>query len=127
LKVELATFEKVQYGARDLAGGIWRLLEKLRDALPELRAIASGRAPLDGLLANELVVHALDETAATAYLVARGIVDPDVARFIGPSSAATRSRSAWPRTRSVRPTGVGRSARSRGGSRASAPVAPARP
>lgn len=78
----LDTFEEVQYRSGAFVRGLWRLLVRLREAIPGARVVVAGRAPVKGPDTRELKLRELDDKAAAGYLQARGVQDPEEAAFI---------------------------------------------
>jgi cellulose synthase operon protein C len=77
------TFEEVQQRSRDEVEGLFVLLDRLQGALPRLRAVLVGRAPVTpeevGVEAENLPLLDLDDEAARGFLASRGIRDAKVA------------------------------------------------
>ncbi len=78
----LDTFEEVQYRSSRYVAAILRLLEELRQAVPLLRVVIAGRGELPTDDAEPLELAGLDEEAASGYLEARGVADPELARAL---------------------------------------------
>jgi hypothetical protein len=75
----LDTFEEVQWRSEEYVSGVWRFLERLQGAVPRLRVVIAGRASIAGHKTHDLPLEGLDQEAATAYLMHRGVADPDAA------------------------------------------------
>ncbi len=78
------TFEEVQYRSSDFVAELWNFLSELQRAIPGLRAIVMGRAPLDPerFPTRTLQLAGLDEEAALGFLAAHDITDPNRGRAI---------------------------------------------
>ena len=61
----LDTFEEVQTRSQTWALNVWRFLEQLQAAVPFLRTVLAGRAPVPE--GDPLVLEGLDEEAGTAF------------------------------------------------------------
>lgn len=86
----LDTFETAQRYGPEVVADVWRFFEGLQAALPSLRLVVAGRAPVEQR-AETLLLPDFDAEAARGYLAAllgpelaadRGLVD-DVARLAG--------------------------------------------
>lgn len=80
------TFEEVQYRSKKSVETTWRFLAELREVVPTLRAVVSGRAPVSiedsaAPASVELKIDALDEDAAISCLT-HFKVELDTARFV---------------------------------------------
>jgi hypothetical protein len=73
----LDTFEEVQYTSRAFLDSLWEFLGVLQNALPRLRTIIAGRAPIDEpwFKTQELELGELDREAAAGFLEAHAIRD----------------------------------------------------
>jgi hypothetical protein len=83
----LDTFEEVQYRPVEELVGLGRMLGALQDHFPNLRIVASGRAPADGLRLNgarptPMPLGELDAAAAVRLLEIEGVGDADLARTL---------------------------------------------
>jgi hypothetical protein len=78
----LDTFEEVQRRGDENVARIWRLLEDLQAAIPRLRVVIAGRADVPGRRTQTLALSGLDQQAAVAYLMKRGIHDRAIAERI---------------------------------------------
>lgn len=85
--VVLDTFEEVQYRGEAAAFPFWEVLIEMQKRWPFLRVVVSGRAPvttlqLAGAAPVSLVLGDLDDEAALAFLRARGVEDPKLAKAL---------------------------------------------
>jgi hypothetical protein len=80
------TFEEVQQRSRDYVLGVFHFLDRLQGAVPRLRTVLVGRAPVTeeevGFRAENLPLPDLDAEAARGFLQSRGIRDEQVATEI---------------------------------------------
>ena len=80
LLLVLDTFEEVQRRSTAQLGDLWSFLGELQRAVPRLRVVISGRAPVSGVLIDNRPLHMqlqelgrLDIDAATAILQKQGL------------------------------------------------------
>jgi hypothetical protein len=83
----LDTFEEVQQRSRDYVYAVLQFLDQLQGAIPRLRAVIAGRAPVTdedvpGLDADNYLLKDLDKEAAVGFLQSRGITDTKVANEV---------------------------------------------
>jgi hypothetical protein len=78
----LDTFEEVQYRSADVVRELGSFLSELQSAIPRLRTVIAGRAPIGDFETEELELGALDDAAAVGYLRSRGIADSGTAKLI---------------------------------------------
>jgi hypothetical protein len=71
----LDTFEEVQRRSDEYVDAVWRLLDDLRSSIPRLRVVVAGRTEVPGRRTIPLPLKGLDQDAAVAYLMGRGIRD----------------------------------------------------
>jgi hypothetical protein len=64
----LDTFEEVQYRSADVVRELGSFLSELQSAIPRLRTVIAGRAPIGDFETEELELGALDDAAAVGYL-----------------------------------------------------------
>jgi len=72
----LDTFEEVQYRSQDFIGELWLFLQEVQRHVPRLRAVVSGRAPVEGQPAELKLLGNLDDAAARGFLRLHGVTDP---------------------------------------------------
>lgn len=82
LLLVLDTFEEVQYFGPEVVDEVGGLLGELAAAVPQLRVVIAGRAPVDEFPNRQLHLGAFDDDAAVGYLMSRGVDDEAVARDI---------------------------------------------
>jgi hypothetical protein len=85
--IVLDTFEEVQYRGEERAFPFWQVLSDLQERWPFLRVVVCGRAPvsslrLGGRAPRPIELGDLDDGAATAFLEASGIDDPELQRDV---------------------------------------------
>jgi tetratricopeptide (TPR) repeat protein len=69
LVVVLDTFEEVQFRGQELVDVVWTFLDQLQRAVPRLRSVIAGRAPLrNDLPAENLELRDFDDESALAVL-----------------------------------------------------------
>jgi len=73
LLLVLDTFEEVQSRSRDAVDQFWKFLSELREDVPALRVVVSGRAELEDWPLDDLSLGDLDADAAREVLVASGV------------------------------------------------------
>jgi hypothetical protein len=78
----LDTFEEVQYRSREFVRALWAVLDRLGERLPMLRTVLAGRAPIEGHKTEQLELGMLDRKAASGFLDAQGVTDPEIAGLI---------------------------------------------
>ena len=82
----LDTFEEVQEHSRDYVHGLFEFLDQLQGAIPRLRTVLAGRAPVTrkeaGFPTKNLLLRDLDMEAARGFLQSRGIRDEQVVNEI---------------------------------------------
>jgi hypothetical protein len=78
----LDTFEEVQYRSAEVVRELGSFLAELHTAIPRLRTVIAGRAPIEDFETDELELGALDDEAAVGYLRSRGIADTGTAKLI---------------------------------------------
>jgi tetratricopeptide (TPR) repeat protein/Cdc6-like AAA superfamily ATPase len=73
------TFEELQYHRPEYLAGLWRFLLALKDGAQNLRVVISGRSDLPREFSlpagNKILLKGLDEEAALALLLERGLPD----------------------------------------------------
>jgi hypothetical protein len=79
----LDTFEEVQYRSKEFVEGVWAFLAELKQAIPNLRPIVAGRAPVDPLPAQKpsVEIQVLDPSSALQVLERLG-ASPEVAPLV---------------------------------------------
>jgi hypothetical protein len=86
LLLVLDTFEEIQQRSRDYVRGLFDFLNQLQGAIPRLRTVLAGRAPVTeeeaGFPTENLALLDLDTEAARAFLKSQNIPDAWVANEI---------------------------------------------
>ncbi len=80
--IVIDTFEEVQVRSGEDVEAIWRMLEELALAVPQLHVCVVGRSEVPGHAHRTLALGQLDEDDAIGFLRARGVTDLELARRI---------------------------------------------
>jgi len=78
----LDTFEQVQYRGHRVVELLGQFLERLRDWLPQMRVVISGRAPIEGFEVDTTPIGPLDTDAAIEHLRSLGVDNEELAQQI---------------------------------------------
>lgn len=83
LLLVLDTFEEVQQSSRDDVRSLFEFLDRLQGAIPRLRTVIAGRAPVTkaevSVSPRNYPLLDIDEESARGFLLSRGIADEKVA------------------------------------------------
>ena len=101
------TFEELQFRSRDFVTELFKFLNELRTALPQLRIVISGRDELQPFETERLPLAELDAEAAEGYLAAEASIVPTCAASSRVRCEAIRSachsQRRWSRAASCPP------------------------
>jgi hypothetical protein len=80
----LDTFEEVQYRSSAFVDEVFDFLESLQKRIPTLRAVLSGRAPIESkrFKTEGLPISVFDAEIAQGFLESHGITDPELAKLV---------------------------------------------
>ncbi len=80
----LDTFEEVQYRSSAFVDELFEFLESLQKRIPTLRAVLSGRAPIESkrFKTEGLQISVFDAEIAQGFLESHGITDPELAKLV---------------------------------------------